>query len=241
MNIAVCDDEIIFVQQVVELIKKQPGYDAFVGIDTFLTGAELLHAITIGKKYDLIFLDIMLTGIDGISIVEKLKEYDCIFVLISSNHSYVSKAFLLDVSQYLFKPIKEIEFTETYRHCMELYRRKQQVLTVKIDGIEHGLALKKILYFESKKRKVIAVDRSGQEYEFYEKLDKLEDLFNSLKLDNMLRVHQSYIVNLDYCIGFREFTIYLQGDKTVKRFTPISTRKEKEVRRKINLYLAMNA
>lgn len=241
MNIAVCEDEVVFVRQIVEMIKKQPEYDEFMLLDTFSTGEALLEAVKKGKKYDLIFLDIMLTGIDGIKVVQKLEGQDSIFVLVSSSHAYVAKAFHLQVNQYLFKPIDEHDFAETFSRSLELFKRKQQTLIVKVDGIEHQIALKKILYFESNKRKIKAVEVGGQTYEFYNRLDQLEKQFAFWHMENMLRVHQSYIVNLDYCTGLVTGEICLKGNKSVEEYIPISVRKEKEVKRRLNLYLAMKA
>ena len=241
MNIAICDDEVVFVQQIFEMIKKQPEYDEFMLIDAFSSGEDLLKAISKGKKYDLVFLDIMLTGIDGIRVVQKLEKQESIFVLVSSSHAYVAKAFHLQVNQYLFKPLDEYDFAETFKRCLELYKRKQQILMVKVDGIEHQIVLKKILYFESNKRKIKAVELDGQTYEFYNRLDQLEKEFSSWHMENMLRVHQSYIVNLDYCTGLKTGQICLSGNKSVEEYIPISVRREKDVKRKLNLYLAMKA
>ncbi len=239
MNIAICDDEEIFVEQVVELIKKQPDYDLFMSIETFFSGEKLIGAIKENKQYDLIFLDIMLEKMNGIKIVELLQDYDCIFVLISSNHNYVAKAFNLQVSQYLFKPINEKDFEETFKRCVALYEKKQQFLLVTVDRLEYKLPLKDIVYFESDKRKIKAVDKNGQKFEFYNKLDSLEQIFMSWHLSNMLRVHRSFIVNLDYCVDLVEHNIHLQGEKNINKYVRMSIRKEKEVKNRIMEYWAV--
>lgn len=239
MNIAVCDDEAVFVEELIALIKKQEMYDEFMSIDIYFSGETLLKSIIQGKKYDLIFLDIMLDGINGINIVEQLTDYDSIFVLVSSSHSYVAKAFNLQVSQYLFKPIIEKDFTETFNRCLQIYTGKQQVLMVTVDNSEYALSLKKVVYFESDKRKVRAIYDDNQIFEFYEKLDCLEEKFNKWQMKNMLRVHRSYIINLNYCVGLTDKTIHLQKKDGKKEYIRISARKEKDVKRIINLYLTM--
>lgn len=239
MNIAVCDDEAVFAEELVALIKKQEMYDAFMPINIYSSGEMLLKSIIQGKKYDIIFLDIMLNGINGINIVEQLTDCDSIFVLVSSSHSYVAKAFNLQVSQYLFKPIIEKDFTETFNRCLQIYTAKQQVLMVTVDNLEYALSLKKVVYFESDKRKVRAICDDSQIFEFYEKLDCLEEEFNKRQMKNMLRVHRSYIINLNYCVGLTDKTIHLQKKDGKKEYIQISARKEKDVKRIINLYLTM--
>ena len=54
-----------------------------------------------------------------------------------------------------------------------------------------NLPLNDILYFESNKR-VLIVHTKGEDYSFYGKLDDIED---SLKNDNFIRIHQSFLVN----------------------------------------------
>ncbi len=239
MNIAVCDDEPVFVNEIVSLIKKQEMYDEFMSIDSYFSGEDLLKSIIQGKKYDLFFLDIMLDKMNGINIVEQLAEYDSIFVLISSSHSYVAKAFNLQVSQYLFKPIIEKDFAETFNRCLQIYMGKQQILTVTVDNLEYALSLKRVVYFESDRRKVRAIYDDNQIFEFYEKLDSLEEQFNKQQVRNMLRVHRSYIINLDYCVGLTDKTIHLQKKDGKRDYIRISARKEREVKRIINLYLTM--
>ncbi len=114
---------------------------------------------------------------------------------------------------------------------------KQQELTVTVDRVKHKLLLKDILYFESQMRKILAVNKTGEVFTFYDKLDALEQQLASWHLPNFLRVHQSYIANLDYFAGLDKLDLYLRCDDLSTKMVPMSRRKEKDVRGKINIYL----
>lgn len=239
MRIAVCDDDQIFREEIVQLIKEQSDYNTFIDIDVYSSGNEFLEQRSYKKMklYDIAFLDIMMDGTSGLEVASVLQKDGCIVVLVSSSHHFVTDAFDLQVFQYLYKPVDSVLFAKVFKRCMESYLRKQKCLNVFIDGIEEVLLLDRVVYFESNGRKITAVYDDDERYEFYMKLSELEEQLQVWLLSNFIRVHQSYIVNLDYCIGLQKSNILLKLRNKKKVDISISLRREKKAKESIHRYM----
>lgn len=74
VNIAICDDENIIVNQIEEMILKACKRDILVDIDAFYCGQTLEKAILEGSKYDLIYLDIQMKDGDGITTARNIRK-----------------------------------------------------------------------------------------------------------------------------------------------------------------------
>ena len=86
MKIAICEDEKIFSDKLLDLLN---GYfqkhNQILEISVFTDGIPLIDEYKCGIKYDLIFLDIQLEISDGVNVAAQLREFDkeaaIIFVL----------------------------------------------------------------------------------------------------------------------------------------------------------------
>ena len=83
MHIAVCDDDKIFIDEIITYIPKNEDYV----IDTFSLSKDLYDR---GDKYDLAFLDIRMNNYDGLVLADRLCELNpkCVIVLFTAFTQY---------------------------------------------------------------------------------------------------------------------------------------------------------
>lgn len=100
INIAICDDENVIVNQIEEIIeeacsKQLPKCE----IDVFYGGKPLKEQVIAGKHYDIIFLDIEMENEDGISAAKQIRKVDenVLLIFISSYEKYLMELFQLNV------------------------------------------------------------------------------------------------------------------------------------------------
>ena len=68
MRIAICDDNSIDLKAMQAVFRRVAPDDT---LDTFSEGGKLLNAISEGKGYDLLFLDIIMPGITGMELARE--------------------------------------------------------------------------------------------------------------------------------------------------------------------------
>lgn len=199
MRIAVCDDEITILRQVESLldsycVKRRMN----ATVSTFLSGEELLMDIEASGVYDLIYLDIELSRINGIETAQMLrKKYpESLLIFISSYSQYYRDAFDVQPFNFLDKPLDSGVFYDVLERAMRFLTKYPQTISFYFNRIYYNIGVNKILYFESDRR-IIRVVCENTGYEFYGKLSDVEEKLTK-RMDLFLRIHRSYLVNVQY-------------------------------------------
>lgn len=108
MRIAICDDELFYVQNIMERIKSYEFHDTKPTIiDGYTNGNELIDAFRI-EPYDLVFLDIELDDSqNGIELAKMIKDIkaNCIFIFITAYHYYLPESMWIGADLFIDKPI----------------------------------------------------------------------------------------------------------------------------------------
>lgn len=109
-RIAVVDDEEIFVNIMLHLIEKYNAKHKHMKLitDTYKSGTDFLQK-SVGKSYDLYFLDIYLGDSTGIDIAKHIREDNnlCEIIFTTSSDKFYKEAYQLQAVQYLEKPVDE--------------------------------------------------------------------------------------------------------------------------------------
>ncbi|MDD2986907.1 LytTR family DNA-binding domain-containing protein, partial [Flavobacterium sp.] len=148
---------------------------------------------------DLIFLDIEMPIINGFDFLDGLKQKPQI-IFITSKADYAVKAFDYDATDYLQKPISVDRFDSSVKRAIELHKLRNEVTEEEGDYIFIKSNLKKLKVFTSKIKwieaygdyvKVVTDEDSNLV------LSTMKSFENDLSKDRFLRVHKSFIVNID--------------------------------------------
>jgi len=168
--------------------------------------------IVMENDTDLIFLDVEMPILDGFQLLESLDSRPQI-IIITSNPNHALQAFDYDVTDYLLKPINRDRFNESIKRALTNHVSSQKKET---EG--------EFIYVNSnlKKVKVFVKDINWIEgFGDYVKvmtnessilvLSTMKNFIKKLPEGKFLRIHKSYIVNLEKVDKFNTAIVEIRG------------------------------
>lgn len=169
-------------------------------------------------KPDLIFLDVEMPGANGFQLLDSLT-YSPKIVLTTSKTDYAFDAFQYHVDDYLKKPFTYKRFLESIQKIQEHPvlsaatpppppSSDMDFLFIKADDKLIRLKKDDILFMESM-RDYVKFVTPGKTYITYSTLKSMEE---KLAGASFLKVHRSYIININKIDDIRGNTIYVQGN-----------------------------
>lgn len=229
LQIAICDDDAIMTTRIEDLLNRELNHLCVDRtIDVFFSGEAFIDYVEKAHHYDLIYLDIEMDGMNGIDAARRLRRNspEPLIIYISSYENYFIELFEVEPFRFIKKPVDETTFNKVLRAAYEKIKSGQRYFTYYFNKIYYKVTLQEILYFESCSRVVNIHLRDGEK-RFYGRLDEVEKQLDSEKLQ-FIRIHQSYLVNMDYvsCMGYEKLT--LKNGETLQ----ISDKRQKEIREK---------
>lgn len=172
-------------------------------------GFEAVKAVT-ELKPDLAFLDVQMPKLNGFEVLE-LIESDLVVVFITAYEQYAVKAFEVHAVDYLLKPFSKERFDEALDRAKEKLVRKEFPLYQEIISTARskGETVERVLVREGSRVFVIAAENidyieAQDDYiaiksdgKTHLKKQRLSDLQALLDPKRFVRVHRSYILNID--------------------------------------------
>ena len=174
------------------------------------------------NNIDLIFLDVEMPIINGFDLLESLDNPPQV-ILITGNPNYALKAFDYDVTDYLHKPISASRFDTAIKRALTKYEQLQKVteddeyIFVKSNLRQRKVVLNDIKWVEALGDYIKLVTTEGNVVI----LSTMKSFEQKLPQDKFLRVHKSYIVNLEKVEKFNSKSVELDG-----RQVPLSRNKK---------------
>jgi len=151
------------------------------------------------SKYDLVFLDINMPETSGLELGYELKYLDENISIIfqTAYEEHALKAFNIGAVDYLVKPYSLEQVREAIARVQKIVeeQRKSEDLRILSKTGESYFLLKPedIFYVKADLSEVMI--RSEKGFSYY--AQKISDLQEKLKLYNFVRVHRSYLVNIN--------------------------------------------
>lgn len=197
LGIAVCDDEKAVCEylrdRITDLLAR---WDINGTVTVFNDGEPLAAAFESGQAdFNLIFLDITMKSCDGLSAAKRIRavDKDVMIVFVTASAEYVFSGYEVRAFRYILKPELMNGFPRVFKECVGELTRSDGARYVFQSGAEStSLPVRDILLFESNKRIITLKTVSGREYTFYGKLDEVEQ---TLKKQDFVRCHQSFLIN----------------------------------------------
>lgn len=212
INIAICDDEEIFLQKENALISEymiKKGHQ--FNIDLFFSGKEFLECNNI-EQYDIVFLDVSMDEIDGIETAKRIRANNksVYLVFVTAYITYSTEGYKVDASRYILK--NDLMFEMAIEECLYAIMQKMEVLdnkqTFLFQGGKRKLNLSEIVYIESNLHKLIFHMNASKknQYVMYEKLDVVDATISNT---DFCRIHKSYLVNMKYADDIERYNLHL--------------------------------
>lgn len=198
MNILVCDDDKYFAYQLsasIESICSKNGYSSSIDCLTNISNVTKIDF----ALFDIAFIDIELGEICGIDIARKIRSVrkDSIIIFVTNFLEYAPEGYEVQAYRYLIKSKITEKLPEYLLSAIEYFNSQHQRISICICGENIDLELSNITYFESNHRVIIAhlFAPSQKTYQFYSTMTSLQEKLSS---SDFLRVHKSYLVNMNF-------------------------------------------
>ena len=194
------DDEPLALQLVSGYIGKTPGLKLIGKFDNPLDASEFLADTSV----DLIFVDIQMPDLSGIEFTRLLEKGPKV-IFTTAFEKYALEGYKLEIVDYLLKPFSYDEFLNAVQKVKKIIRLEQKAV-VKVDANGEFLFLKSdykikrlnfndILYIEGMKDYVKVFTLNSLKPIL--SLTSLKLLESKLPEEMFMRVHRSFIVNLE--------------------------------------------
>ena len=219
-----------------------------------LTGYLQIEAVTTDPREgialiqqhhpDVVFLDIEMPGMNGFDLLQQFDQIDFDIILTTAYDEFAFKAFEIDATDYLLKPVSEealrksidkvrdrLSRRETTAHLSSLFQKLVREMPdfkkIALPTL-HGLLFLKteeIMYCSSDSNYTNVHTARGEKILISRPLKDIESM---LQEPRFLRVHNSYLVNLTF---IREYHRGKGGSLVLEDGTliPVSKQRKKEL------------
>lgn len=210
MRIAICDDDLLFIEQLTDYIKDyfKRSHLTCPEIVSFHSGESLLED-TISK--DIVFLDIEMPGLSGISTGAELKKSNknVIIFVVTAYAEYLDDAMRFHVFRYLSKPLEKQRLFRNLKDALHVYSVTSQKIPVETKNGVHTVYTSDIISVESLDKKTIVHTRNTD----YESIHPIAKWTEVLPKNCFFQSHRSFIVNFNHVSDFDHSLIHLCGNQ----------------------------
>lgn len=200
LNCIIVDDEQLSVKIISNFIQ-QTGFLSLIA--EFSNGVDAANYINDpkNKDIDIMFLDIQMPGMTG---MELMKAFDNLpqIILISGHDNHAVEAFEHGVTDYLLKPITYPRFLKAVNRAKEEIETQQQSI-VSNSSTNHIFIKQSYNLIKVESKNICWVEALGDYINIFTDKDKftvhstMKNMESKLPRDTFLRVHRSYIVNIN--------------------------------------------
>ena len=185
---------------------------------------------------DVVFLDIHMPEMDGFSFIDKFSDRNFEVIFTTAYNEYGIKAVKAKAFDYLLKPI---DIDELNLAIKKIQKKEKQInlstylppkINISADGKMYLIPKDTVLYLKSDKSYTTIHLTTGKKIVATKTLKEIQKKF---VFPEFLRVHNSYVINLNYAIEYnkRVSEIIMQDGTTVS----VSRNKKSELIKKLYL------
>ena len=191
----VIDDEPLAVQLIEGYVKQTPFWELVGSSTSAIKALEEIKTMQV----DLLFLDIEMSEMNGMDLCEQLPK-DIRVIFTTAYSQYAVESYRKNALDYLLKPISYCQFLCAATKILSQYEctsseKNIETIFVKSESKLKKIKLKEVLYIEGLKDYVKIHLNGGQPSVV--SLMSMKSLEEMLSTNNFMRVHRSYIVNLN--------------------------------------------
>lgn len=219
IRVAIVDDEYLALQLLEKFIHQlRPDWEIRAKIQSAPKALDFLK----GEEVDVLFLDIQMPGLLGTDLLAALGPQPPSTIFSTAYAEHAATAFDLNAVDYLLKPFAFERFQQAVEKVETQLKLKQSPqLEIKVDGALLKIKIHDIHYIKGLKEYV----RIYSKEENWVTLASLQKLEEELQNAGFMRVHKSYIVNLNLVSAMQGYQLQI-GEKEI----PISRSKKEQIK-----------
>lgn len=213
MRIAICDDDINFINKIEKSIKKATeNIDEEIQILKFKEGNKLLKKIR-SSTVDIVLLDVDMPDISGLEIAKIIRNLnnDIILIFISAYEQFVFESIEFHPFRYIRKTYFESEFSIAIMAAIKnIKSREQRYFVIKSDYEYMRVSYSDIMYGIIADRKLDIHLITG---EIYPVRKTIKEFISELNLQNFIQVNSGCVVNIKFIKKFTNIDLLLDNDE----------------------------
>ncbi|MBN1599913.1 MAG: response regulator transcription factor [Bacteroidales bacterium] len=233
MNCIAIDDEPLALRQISDFIRQTPFLEIVAECRSAFEAMEVLQG---EKNVDLMFVDINMPDLSGMEFIKTLKSGPEI-IFTTAYSEYAIEGYKVDALDYLLKPIDYTDFLKAANKAKIYFQAisktngnqsdEENYLFVKTEYKVVRIKLKEVKYIEGMREYVRIHLENARPVMTLMSMKSLED---KLPPENFMRVHRSFIVNLNKITTIERSRIIF--DKDV--YIPVSDQYKEKFQEFIN-------
>lgn len=200
IKIAFCDDDYNALNEMQRFLNrycKERGWE--IAHAVFHSPVELLAELERGVRFDVLFLDILMPGQNGIETAAEVRNYDTNvkIIFLTTSPEFAVQSYAVRAYFYQLKPLQAEAFFRVLDAALGECRQEQESsFALRCKGVITRIEVGQLEFCEVIHRTLLFHLASGRVLESTGSLDELDKQLAPYGC--FLRVHRSYIVNLDY-------------------------------------------
>lgn len=228
LNVCICDDEsdlCVKLQSRIYQYAEHCGQAVRIRTysDSSLLSGELEHS----SPYQVYLLDILMPFVSGMELARQVrkKDVDAQIVFLTASPEFALEAYEVSACNYLIKPVTDEKLTKTLDMIFSnLEKQKEPHFLARSAGSIRSVSFSSIVYLESFRNHTTIHLNSGDAVDNMKSMGEMEAMLD--EHPEFLRVHRSYIVNMNYIREINSGELHLAPDYHV----PVSKTLQSSVR-----------
>ena len=221
----VIDDEPLALMQMQNYVARVPFLEL---VESFDNAVEARDFLGTDNSVDLIFVDINMPEVSGIDFVRGLDSAPMV-VFTTAYSEYAVESFKLDAIDYLLKPFSFESFERAAKKAQSIAQllalrdstnsdslplgeqsAEKECISIRADHKTSLVRYSNIVYIESAGEYVrLHLADGGHLVTLF----RLKNMESALPSERFVRVHRSFIVNLEHVTGYTKGRVFLTGDE----------------------------
>ncbi|KRG12293.1 LytR/AlgR family response regulator transcription factor [Lederbergia galactosidilytica] len=220
MRVGIVDDRQIDLDKLKFILQEEKDIELIFAT----TDSEEAYREIQKNKIELLIADIEMPGISGYELADIIQTHGLLIsvIFVTAKSGYAVQAFELNVHDYILKPYTK----ERLQQSLDRFREKQHA-----GNLTGRLVLKQKSRIEMiPKKDIIFAERTGRSTTIYTVDDEhatylsMNELEASLRENNFIRSHRSFLINLHFVKSFsiytkKSYSVTFDGTKKIAMLT----------------------
>ncbi len=219
LKIAICDDNVQELSRISGLLNQYKAEkNAVLKYDAFGAAIELLEAMK-RQAYDVLILDVLMPGMDGLAAAHEIRGFDSAIkiIFLTSSPDFAVESYAVNAHYYLLKPATTDKLFPILDRIFLENNKKSDFLNIMQPSGLIRLHPGRIEFLEVCGKRLMFYFDDGSVREIRGSISAFEDKL--LCRDNFIKVHRSFIVNMEniQSLNIRDITTYTGKSVPVSR------------------------
>lgn len=217
LNIAVLDDEDIYIDRVSRITEKcmnQMGMNYEIGI--YRNGQDVLTDLKKGRYFDIYLLDMKLPDMDGLEVAKQIRRRlsDSILIYITHYVDYSIEGYEVNAYRYILKTKLEENLPRAYLSMREALKKRKnydRFYMVEHYGQQEKILYRDIYYLKKDRKYVIIVHKNGT----CPVRKSIGIVLEELHSEEFLMIDRSCVVNMDHVEALKNYGVCIRNGETL--------------------------